>query len=601
MKAPLNKTSLEINMRKCHCSDYQGWVSSKIERSLLVAIVPVLLLWTAAFAQQAPPDLSIRTTTRVVLVDAIVTDAGSHPVRGLAASDFTILEDGKPQKISFFSFESPAQHQAAPPQLRPDVFTNRPEYHNAGGPLVILLLDGLNTPPTQQVYVRQQILKYLASLRISSPGAAILALGNDLSVLQDFTTSPQLLLAAVHSYKGERTAVDVESPKIEIPVATGPGGGIPAQANVPGPPVDSGTEISAGTYVLNSFQELADSLKRFDKAVSVDNQDARVRATLAALRTISRAVVGYRGRKALIWFSAGFPFSLALDETMDLEFSKSYRDQIRQTAALLSDANVAVYPIDARGLLTVGALADPTAPATQGPPDKSLAAVTWQKFDTEDTMDHLARDTGGEVFRNTNDLNGALQAAIADSEACYVLGYYPERKNWDGKFHNLEVLLRNKQLKIRSRTGYFAVDPANWRKGGDEKQMISPSALHMLTSTGVLFYVHPISPQKKDEPANIEILVDTNTVSFGSGPEFTYETDLEFQVGAFAPDGKLVRLETQTARAALRSETYQQFIKTGIPVRVPISLKPGKYLLRVAARDNRNGHLGTLDVPLNIQ
>jgi VWFA-related protein len=575
-------------------------VISKIQRSLLVAIVLVPLLWTAAFAQQAPPDLSIRTTTRVVLVDAIVTDAGSHPVRDLAAPDFTIFEDGKPQKISFFSLESPAQHQAALPQLRPGVFTNRPEYHNTAGPLVILLLDGLNTPPAQQSYVRQQILKYLASLRISSPGTAILALGNDLSVLQDFTTSPQLLLAAVHSYKGERTAVDVESPKIDIPVTTGPGGGMPAQANVP-PPVDSGTEVAAGTAVFNSFQELADSLKRFDKAVSVDNQDARVRATLAALRTISRAVVGYPGRKALIWFSAGFPFNLALDETMDLEFSKSYRDQIRQAAALLSNANVAVYPVDARGLLTVGALADPTTPATQGPPDKSLAAATWQKFNTEDTMDRLARDTGGEVFRNANDLNGALQAAIADSEACYVLGYYPERKNWDGKFHNLKVLVRNKQLKIRARTGYFAVDPANWRKGGDEKQMISPSAVHMLASTGVLFYVHPISPQKKDEPANIEILVDANTVSFGTGPEFTYQTDLEFQVGAFAPDGKLVRLETQTAQAALRNETYQQFIKTGIPVRVPISLKPGKYLLRVAARDNRNGHIGTLDVALNLQ
>jgi VWFA-related protein len=601
MKTSLNKTSLEISARNCYCSDYQGSLTSRIERNLLVAIIPVLLSWTAAFGQQAPPKLSIRTATRVVLVDAIVTDADSHPVKGLVASDFAVLEDGKPQKISFFSFESPPQHQAAPPQLRPDVFTNRPEYHSAGGPLVILLLDGLNTPPTQQAYVRQQILKYLASLRISSPGTAILALGNDLSILQDFTTSPQLLLAAARSYKGERTAVDVESPKIEIPVTTGPGGGIPAQANVQGPPVDSGTEVSAGTNVLNSFQELADSLKRFDKAVSVDNQDARVRATLAALRTISRAVVGYRGRKALIWFSAGFPFSLALDETMDLDFSKSYRDQIRQAAALLSDADVAVYPIDARGLVTVGALADPTTPATQGPPDKSLAAVTWQKFNTEGTMDHLARDTGGEVFRNTNDLNGALQAAIADSESCYVLGYYPERKNWDGKFHNLKVLVRNKELRIRSRTGYFAVDPANWRKGGYEKQMISPSALHMLASTGVLFYVHPISPQKKDDPTSIEILVDANTVSFGSGPEFTYETDLEFQVGAFAPDGKLVRLETQTAQAALRSETYQQLIKTGIPVRVPILLKSGKYLLRVAARDNRNGHIGTLDVPLNIQ
>lgn len=601
MKTSLNKTSLEMSARNCYCSDYQGSLTLKIERNLLVAIVPVLLSWTAAFGQQAPPELSIRTTTRVVLVDAIVTDADSHPVKGLVASDFAILEDGKPQKISFFSFESPPQHQAALPQLRPDVFTNRPQYHSAGGPLVILLLDGLNTPPTQQAYVRQQILKYLASLRISSPGTAILALGNDLSVLQDFTTSPQLLLAAARSYKGERTAVDVESPKIEIPVTTGPGGGIPAQANVQGPSVDSGTEVSEGTYVLNSFQELADSLKRFDKAVSVDNQDARVRATLAALRTISRAVVGYRGRKALIWFSAGFPFSLALDETMDLEFSKSYRDQIRQAAALLSDADVAVYPIDARGLVTVGALADPTTPATQGPPDKSLAAVTWQKFNTESTMDHLARDTGGEVFRNTNDLNGALQAAIADSESCYVLGYYPERKNWDGKFHNLKVLVRNKELRIRSRTGYFAVDPANWRKGGGYEKMILPSALHMLASTGVLFYVHPISPPKKDNPTSIEILVDANTVSFGSGPEFTYETDLEFQVGAFAPDGKLVRLETQTAQAALRSETYQQFIKTGIPVRVPILLKSGKYLLRVAARDNRNGHIGTLDVPLNIQ
>jgi VWFA-related protein len=600
MKTSLNKTSLEISARNFYCSDYQGSLTSTIGRNLLVAIVPVLLSWTAAFGQQAPPELSIRTATRVVLVDAIVTDADSHPVKGLVASDFAVLEDGKLQKISFFSFESPPQHQAAPPQLRPDVFTNRPEYHSAGGPLVILLLDGLNTPPTQQAYVRQQILKYLASLRISSPGTAILALGNDLSILQDFTTSPQLLLAAARSYKGERTAVDVESPKIEIPVTTGPGGGIPAQADVQGPPVDSGTEVSAGTYVLNTFQELADSLKRFDKAVSVDNQDARVRATLAALRTISRAVVGYRGRKALIWFSAGFPFSLALDETMDLDFSKSYRDQIRQAAALLSDADVAVYPIDARGLVTVGGLADPTTPATQGPPDKSLAAVTWQKFNTEGTMDHLARDTGGEVFRNTNDLNGALQAAIADSESCYVLGYYPERKNWDGKFHNLKVLVRNKELRIRSRTGYFAVDPANWRKGGYEK-MISPSALHMLASTGVLFYVHPISPQKKDNPTSIEILVDANTVSFGSGPEFTYETDLEFQVGAFAPDGKLVRLETQTAQAVLRNETYQQFIKTGIPVRVPILLKSGKYLLRVAARDNRNGHIGTLDVPLNIQ
>jgi len=120
------------------------------------------------------------------------------------------MEDGKPQKISFFSFESRKQREPGPPlrPLRSDVFTNRPEYHSASGPLVVLLLDGLNTPPGQQVYVRQQILKYLGNLKVSGPGTAILALGNDLSVLQDFTTDSQLLLAAVRGYKGGRTVVD---------------------------------------------------------------------------------------------------------------------------------------------------------------------------------------------------------------------------------------------------------------------------------------------------------------------------------------------------------------------------------------------------------
>ncbi|HYR82966.1 MAG TPA: VWA domain-containing protein [Terriglobia bacterium] len=585
--------------------------SLKTERHLPLAVV--LTLWScftvSAQQTQRIPDSAIRATTRVVLVDAIVTDAASRVVSGLTASDFTVMEDGKPQKISFFSFESRTQRKVErPPRpLRSDVYTNRPEYHSTSDPLVVLLLDGLNTPPGQQVYVRQQILKYLGNLKLSGPGTAILALGNDLSVLQDFTTDSQLLSAAVSSYKGGRTAVDIESPRIDVPVTTGPGGGIPAQANVQAPPeagrggIDEAADVAPGTNVLNSLQELADSLKRFERNVTVDEQDVRVRTTLAALRSIGHSVSGYPGRKALLWFSASFPFNLAPEESMDLEFSKSYRTQLSQTAVILADANVAVYPIDARGLLTAGALADPSIPATSGVPSKSLASATWHKFNTEATMDHLARDTGGKVFRNTNDLNAALQDAITDSESYYMLGYYPERKNWDGRFRNIKVALADKHLKIRSRTGYFAVDPADWRKSGDGKQMISPAALHTLTATGILFYAHPEPPEKKGQPVTVEILVDASTVSFGSGPDFTQNTDLEFQAGAFTPDGKLARLETQVAQADLRPETYQQIMKNGISIRVPLSLKPGRYLLRVAVRDNRNGHIGTLDVPLHVQ
>jgi VWFA-related protein len=370
---------------------------------------------------------------------------------------------------------------------------------------------------------------------------------------------------------------------------------------------DTAANIASQTNVTNSFAEQAESVKRFDKGVSVEDQDQRVRNTLDALRTIGRAVTGYPGRKSLVWFSAGFPFSLAVDESMDLEFSKSYRDQIREAATILSDANVAVYPIDTHGLLSSGGLADPSTPTKMGAtimdaaPSTSLVASGAAKFNTEAMMDKIAADTGGKSFRNTNDLSGALQTAVKDSESYYVLGYYPERKKWDGKFHNIKVQLSGRQYKVRARAGYYAVDPADWRKGVDAKQLVSPAAMHTLAATGVLFYAHAVTPGKKGQPTTVEILVDATTISFGSGPEFTFTTDLDFEVGAFTPAGKLEKLESQAARADLRRESHEQLLKGGIPVRLAIDLKPGKYLLRVAARDNRNGRVGTLDMPVTVE
>jgi VWFA-related protein len=560
---------------------------------------------------QAMPEYSVRTTTRVVIVDAVVTDGKSQPVAGLSASDFVVLEDGKPQKISFFSYESPAKREQAisPPKLRPDVFTNRPEYHRAAGPITVILLDGLNTPTNQQIYARQQILRYLSKMDLSSTGTAILALGNELTVLQNFTTSPELLKTAVDSYVRGRTFADIEAPKIDIPVTTGPGGGGPAAANLSIGPTGTGdvaASVASQTNVTNSFAMLADSLKRFDKGVQVNDQDLRIRTTLAALRAIAKSVEGYPGRKSLLWFSAGFPFSLSLDEAMDLEFSKSYRDPIRQASTLLADAAVAVYPIDTLGLVSTGGLADPSASSKMAntiqdaAPSTSLGPESFSKFGKQETMDQIALDTGGLVFRNTNDLSGALQAAMKDSESYYVLGYYPERKKWDGKFHKIKVVPADKQLRVRSREGYYATDPANWRKG-DDKALISADNPSALNATGLLFYAHAIVPEKKNQPTTVEILLDANTVSYGDGPEATYTTDLEFQVGAFTPDGKLQKVESQVAQADLHRDTHAQLLKTGMPVKMEITLPPGRYLVRVAARDNRNGHLGTVDVPVTVK
>jgi uncharacterized protein YbaA (DUF1428 family) len=321
----------------------------------------------------------------------------------------------------------------------------------------------------------------------------------------------------------------------------------------------------------------------------------RVRVTLEALRRIAHAVSGYPGRKNLIWFSDGFPISLALDQSTDLDLYRPYHEQIRQTSAQLSDANVAVYPIDARGLIT-SPLADPSS---IGPPSQAQSAPFAREFSRKATMNRLADDTGGKVFYQTNDLNGALQAAVNDAQSYYWLSYYPERKKWDGKFRSIKIVMTDPRLKVRHRTGYYAVDPASWRKAGDEK-LISLSDLHALSNTGVLFYAHPIRPDKKGQDVTIELLIDPHTVSLENGS--AYSTDLDFQIGAFTSDGKLAHLESQTAKAdELRPETYQQFLRSGIPARFQLALKPGNYVLHVAVRDNTNGHIGSLEMPLQIE
>src|SRR5262249_44706604 len=157
---------------------------------------------------------------------------------------------------------------------------------------------------------------------------------------------------------------------------------------------------------------------RFEKKNVDDEQDVRIRGTLAALKEIGRSVSGYPGRKALLWFSQGFPFSLQLNDRLDLDLTQTYRDQIKETAALLSQSNIAVYPIDARGLFTATSLADSSTDTrmaqttVDSAPTVNLSAETWDRYHAESTMDDIAHDTGGFTFRNNNDLNSAIKSAV---------------------------------------------------------------------------------------------------------------------------------------------------------------------------------------------
>jgi len=181
-------------------------MNTLLRRSVYVLAIAFALLAAAArLHSQSPsqgvPAPTIRVSTRLVLVDVVVTDKQGKPVSGLKAEDFTIEEKGKKQKIAVFQTPEEAQQQNTPPQLGPGLYTNRPEFRSPGGPLTVLLLDAANTPFQDQAYSRQQMLKYVSQQAKPGTRMGVFTLTNSLQVLQDFTDDPEILLAALKKYQ----------------------------------------------------------------------------------------------------------------------------------------------------------------------------------------------------------------------------------------------------------------------------------------------------------------------------------------------------------------------------------------------------------------
>ena len=293
---------------------------------------------------------------------------------------------------------------------------------------------------------------------------------------------------------------------------------------------------------------------------------------------------GQSGRKVLLWFSTGFPFSVQGDSPSAMEAERNYGDQIRRTINLLNDAHVATYTIDASGL-TPTSMGDPSISGRDAngnihhgiDNNRALSEESFQRFSTHDAMETIARDTGGRYFGNTNDLDGAIQSALRESSSYYMLGYYPGNKKWDGKFRNIKLQVTRQGAQLRYRRGYFAINPSDWRKDKGERTLTASLTANSLPSTEVTFMARALPPSPNADTV-VEFAVDPSTISFQAEAENHHFSTLQFEVQAFSPEGKLVKAEVQSAEASLPEPTYERVRKQVMPMSVPIRLAPGKYV-----------------------
>jgi len=546
----------------------------------------LLAAWGSRTAAQSPtPDrrgaqgpVVLRTTTRLVQINVIVHDKKGKPVEGLKKEDFTILDQGKEEQVAVFSANSGSvSDRGALPDLPANVFSNRGGTAAANpGSVTVILFDALNTPIHEQLYAKQQILKFLSQIQ-PQDHVAIYVLTTKIIVLNDFTHDSRLLLKAIQEFSGSASPYQYVS---------GSGTNPPDQRNPPGPV--PGADL-VGSRLRKFFDAADDKINDFEDV-------NRAEATTSAIEAIANHVAQIPGRKSLIWVSSGFPIDIGFDAETLFEPGQEHRTftvEVQRATRALNQANMAIYPVDARGLTADshygGANSNPFNPRL---PTGNIGIALGNRY----TMNLLADRTGGKAFYNTNDIEGSVRRAIGEGQFSYTLGFYPTHGQWDGKFHRLSVYVNEKGLRLRHREGYLALpDPLI---GPQENMAALGAAINSpveWTNLSLKITLKAFNPSAR----TLDLLVGLDGHElFLSSKEDRWIDSLHLIFGQLGKEDKIITSGEETLRLKLKPETYAGILQNEVKFNARLTVLRDVVSLRVIAQDNGSGAIGTLTVPI---
>jgi VWFA-related protein len=505
----------------------------------------------------------VKVNTRLVLVDAIITDKAGNPITDLQQEEVEVLENGKPQKIGVMQlqrFEANGSTPLPQPKLPPGIFSNMPTVIPNDVPPTILLLDALNTPAADMMSARPLMVKYLQQAA-AGQRIAIYLLDKHLRLLQDFTSDPAILRAALQYETSSRNPFRKNEDSIT---------GDPNAGSYPQGLGSAVTSIAGATAAIAAFES---QLGDFRETIACE-------ITADALLAIANHAGGYPGRKNLIWVSSKFP----LQQVADLDSSLAQGPcKMSRAAKALNMNQIAMYPVDARGLIA-------SSPNQVVQDNQNIAA-------SHIIMIQIARDTGGKALYNGNDLDHLVEHAVADGSTYYLFGYYPQEKKWDGRFRHIQVKVNRPGLEIRARKGYYADDPApeidvNSKRAKDDFGTALAYDQADWTQLPMDIQVVP------GAETIVRFAVDGSALRWQPTADGGRHGNFSFVVFVYKKD-KLVAKTEETADTKIRPEQVK-LLTTGLPFEQKLTIAPGRYLLKAAVRDNRSGLIGTVHAEFEV-
>lgn len=587
-----------------------------------IVLLPLLggALLTAQSGDVVPTNASVPTFkagTHLVAVDIVATNAKGDPITGLKQQDFEVLEDGKRQSIA--TFEEHSGTAISPielPPMPPNIYTNFPRTQSSEA-INVLLLDSLNTPLPDQVYVHEQMLKQLKTIPPNTR-VAVFTLASRLRMLQGVTTDSTALLAAINGQKAGTKASALLPSDVE------------KQANQRR--VDFLIENEAGPSNSNKPQaqeavEAVNAEKMFMSDTQVFLADARIAATLQALQQLARYLLTIPGRKNVMWFSGSFPAGILPNPDLTDPFGreKSFQEEIRKTTDLLAAAQIALYPIGAEGLATDSTyqangveIGEKRGSSTVQDQIQNSRTENWNRDSSHAAMEQLAKETGGQAFYNANAIGAAMERVIENGTHYYSVTYSPTNANVDGKYRHIQVRLASGKATLSYRRGYFAEDLAT-AQAAAAKQNTDPLMRFMGRNlpdySQILFkiLVRSTVPRPGANAEHIGLNKEMKGPLTRYGIDFAVAADdlrldagairrgaIEVMLVAYDTEGNLLNAVAGTSEIQIPERDYATVQRGGLQIHRDIDVPNGAAFLRAGIYDFNSNNVGTVGVPLAI-
>jgi VWFA-related protein len=532
-----------------------------------------LLFCLTATAQQvgqnaAPPGPNgtqkIVSTTQMVIELVGVKDKKGNPIKGLTAKDFTLTEDGVVQKIAFVDQEDlPTTPTDAP--ILTDEPTDIKIYNKLGREtistekpgsvlykdhrLIALYFDMSAMPPADQIRALAAAQKFIRTQMTSADLVSIMRYsGAGVDVLLNFTDDRSRLLSILQT------------------LVVGEGQGLDEA-------VDDASASDTGA-----------AFGQDDSEFNIFNTDRQ----LAALQTATKMLGQLSEKKMLIYFASGMRLN-GIDN----------QAQLHATVDSAIRSGVEFWPVDARGLVASSPLGDATRGSQGGVGmynGQAALAVTTGFQQTQDTLYGLAADTGGKALLDYNDLSkGIVQAQQSDS-SYYIIGYYTTNAAQDGKFRRIKITVAAElEAKLDYRQGYYAGKVFGKFTAADKDRQLE-DALMMedpITELTIDMEIDYFQLNRAEYfvPIIMKIPGRELVLAKKGGAEHTL---IDF-IGEIkdAYGGRTITNLHDHVDIKLSDATATQLAKSPIEYDTGYTLLPGKYTIKVLARDDETGRIGT--------